>query len=316
MKNRKGLGKGLDALLTGLQPETIETAESTENTLQIDNTVTKSIMIPQQTRSASSENNGFLELTLDQLTPGRYQPRHEVASANLEPLVESIRAQGIIQPIVVRATANNCYEIIAGERRFRAAKLAGLNSVPVIIKDVKDEQAMAMALIENIQREDLNPIEEAMAYDRLVKEFQLTHIQIAEAVGKSRVTITNSMRLLNLEENIKGMLIRREIEAGHAKVLLGLPSQKQNSIAKMIAEKGLSVRETERLITSMSLDIAKKSSKLPSPPLDPDIRRLQNSLSDKLGASVLLQHSQQGKGKLVIHYNSLDELEGILEHIK
>lgn len=316
MKNRKGLGKGLDALLTGLQPETIETVESTENTLQTDKTVTKSSMSAQQLQPQFSASNGYLNMNLDQLTPGRYQPRHEAASANLEPLVESIRSQGIIQPIVVRAIANNRYEIIAGERRFRAAKLAGLNSVPVIIKDVKDEQAMAMALIENIQREDLNPIEEAMAFDRLAKEFQLTHIQIAEAVGKSRVTITNSMRLLNLEENIKGMLIRKEIEAGHAKVLLGLSSQKQNSIAKMIAEKGLSVRETERLVTSLSLDLAKKTSKASNPPLDPDIRRLQDSLSDKLGASVLLQHSQQGKGKLVIHYNSLDELEGILEHIQ
>lgn len=293
MKNKKGLGKGLDALLVGLREEELA---------------------PQEMRE--QDQKGFLELDLKLLTRGRYQPRHEIVAESLDSLVESIRSQGVIQPIVVRPLLGDRYEIIAGERRFTAAKLAGLSTVPVIIRDVKDENALAMALIENIQREDLNPIEEAIAFDRLAKEFNLTHVQVATALGKSRVAVTNSLRLLNLAEDIKQMLVRREIEAGHAKVLLSLRSEQQSKIARLVAEKGLSVRETERMVAELLADHSQSSAKLLRRPLDPDIRRLQNSLSDKLGAAVMIQHGQQGKGKIVIQYNNLDELDGILEHIQ
>ncbi len=303
MKSKKGLGRGLDALLIGLRAEVAET-EYDEAEQEKDH------------QKLESEQKGFLEIPISQLKPGRYQPRQEVLSANLESLAESIRAQGIIQPIVVRPLKDNQYEIIAGERRFRAAELAGLTAVPVIIKDVKDENVMAMALIENIQRENLNPIEEAIAYERLAKEFNLTHVQVAEAVGKSRTTVTNSLRLLSLGEDIKSMLMRGEIEVGHAKVILSLRAHQQTQIAQTVCQKGLSVRETERLVADLLEDKSDSLPKIQQRPLDPDIRRLQNNLSDKLGATVLIQHGQQGKGKIVVQYNSLDELEGILEHIK
>jgi ParB family chromosome partitioning protein len=292
MKSKKGLGKGLDALLIGLQEEKTLPASTEEN------------------------QNGFLEIPIQQLTAGKYQPRHEVLSSNLEPLMESIRAQGIIQPIIVRPLSDNRYEIIAGERRFRAAELLGLTSVPVIVKEVKDEHAIAMALIENIQREDLNPIEEAIAFERLAKEFNLTHIQVAETLGKSRTTITNSIRLLSLGDDIKKMLVRKEIEVGHAKVLLSLRTEQQRQIAQKIVQKGLSVRETERLVAELADEKSSRSPNMQGRSLDPDIRRLQNNLSDKLGAMVLIQHGQHGKGKILIQYNNLDELEGILEHIQ
>lgn len=292
MKSKKGLGKGLDALLVGLQEAPVISNESEEL------------------------NKAFLEIPTSHLVAGKYQPRSDVMSANLDPLVESIRQQGIIQPILVRPLNNNRYEIIAGERRFRAAELAGLTTVPVIIKEVNDESAIAMALIENIQREDLNPIEEAIAYERLAKEFNLTHIQVAEAVGKSRATVTNSLRLLSLGEDIKKMLVQKEIEVGHAKVMLSLRAQQQTTLAKEVFHKGLSVRETERLVAELLQDNPKKPPKMQRRPMDPDISRLQNSLSDKLGAAVIIQHGQLGKGKIVIQYNNLDELEGILEHIQ
>lgn len=291
MKSKKGLGKGLDALLMGLQEEVV-VANGNE-----------------------AEPTGFLELSLSQLMPGRYQPRQEVSSSNLEPLMESIRSQGIIQPIIVRSLNNNRYEIIAGERRFRAAELLGLTSIPVIIKEVNDEKAIAMALIENIQREDLNPIEEALALERLAKEFNLTHIQVAETVGKSRTAVTNSLRLLNLGEDLKKMLIQKEIEVGHAKALLSLRAEQQSHVAQMVFQKGLSVRETERLVLDLLTKAEDKPSKFKRS-IDPDIRRLQDNLGDKLAAEVLIQHAQNGKGKIVIYYNTLDELEGILEHFQ
>jgi ParB family chromosome partitioning protein len=288
MATKKGLGRGLEALLKAA---------------------------PRENHPIKEELTGYLELPILDLGPGRYQPRREILKEELDPLADSIRSQGIIQPIVVRKESNGAYEIIAGERRWRAAQLAGLDKVPVIIKQVSDESAMAMALIENIQREDLNPLEESLAYERLVKEFNLTHIQIAEMVGKSRVTITNSLRLLTLCEDVKLFLERGEIEVGHAKVLLGLRGQNQSQIARIVVAKGLSVRDTERLIVKFS-EGRSSDSAFKKQTLDPDIRLLQDSLSEKLGANVQITHRQQGKGKMVIQYNSLDELEGILDHIR
>lgn len=259
------------------------------------------------------KQNGILELALDSLRPGRYQPRREINSADLENLANSIRAQGVLQPIVVREIGKNQYEIIAGERRFRASQLIGLTTIPAIIKNVPDEAAMAIALIENIQRENLNALEEAVALERLTKEFGLTHVQVAEAVGKSRVTVTNLLRLLTLVDDVKILLEKGEIEAGHAKVLLGLRGDKQSQVARMVVSKGLSVRETERLVARMAEEAPEKASRRQS--IDPNIRRLQIALSETLGAVVEIAHSGAGKGKLVIHYNNLDELDGILAHI-
>jgi len=252
-------------------------------------------------------------LKLENLKPGKYQPRKEIQPADLESLADSIRVQGIIQPIVVRKLDKQFYEIIAGERRWRAAKLAGLTEIPVIIKEVPDEAAMAIALIENIQRQDLNVLEEAIALERLAKEFGLTHIQVAEAVGKSRTGITNLLRLLTLNEDVKMLLDRGEIEAGHAKVLLTLKGTEQSNIARIVVAKNLSVRETESLINAQKNIPGQEITKRP---VDPDIRRLQSSLADKLGAAVKILYNQKGRGKIIIKYTSLDELEGILEHIQ
>ena len=293
MSAKRGLGKGLDALLMG-------TKTPTEPSL-----TAEPIQQPTQ--------GGLLELSITSLVPGRYQPRREMQANELEALAESIRAQGIIQPLIVRPFEKNTYEIIAGERRWRAAQLAGLEKVPVVVKNVGDEAAMVMALIENIQRADLNPLEEALAFDRLAKEFGLTHIQVAEAVGKSRTVITNSLRLLTLSDDVKLYLEQREIEVGHAKVLLGLRGHLQSKIARLVVQKGLSVRETERLVGQAAEGSSEGNSTKRF--VDPDIRQLQQNLSDKLGARLEIAHSQQGKGKIVIHYNNLDELDGILGHI-
>jgi ParB family chromosome partitioning protein len=263
----------------------------------------------------SSETNqtGVLELELTKLKPGKYQPRRHMSQVELQTLADSIRSQGVIQPVLVRSLGAGNYEIIAGERRWRAAQLAGLNTIPVVVKEVPDEKAMVMALIENIQRENLNPIEEAHALERLAKEFELTHVQVAEAIGKSRTTVTNLLRLLVLADEVKRSLEKGELEMGHAKVLLGLRSHEQNQVAKTVIAKGLSVRETERLVANLLESDPAKPRRAQS--IDPNIRKLQNSLSEKLGAVVEIQHGQQGKGKLVVQYNSLDELEGILDHI-
>lgn len=270
---------------------------------------------PLSSNKISSHETGgnLLEIALLNLRPGRYQPRQEIHQTELEMLADSIRAQGILQPIVVRPLSKNQYEIIAGERRFQAAKLVPLEKIPAIIKEVSDQEALAIALIENIQRENLNPLEEALALERLAKEFSLTHIQVADAIGKSRATVSNLLRLLTLTEDVKAMLARGDIEMGHAKVLLALRGSMQAQVARQIIEKKFSVRETERVVSRL-LDENKPVSKKTT--LDPDIRRLQESLAEKLGASVQIMHGNHGKGKLVINYNSLEELDGILEHIK
>ena len=264
---------------------------------------------------SSSRNPTQQSLSITQLRPGKFQPRQQFDDTRLQELADSIREKGILQPVLVRPLAGEegQFEIIAGERRWRAAQLAGLDEVPVVIRNVPDEAAIAMALIENIQREDLNPLEEAVALQRLINEFSMTHQQAAEAVGRSRAAVSNLLRLQELNDDVKRLLQKGELEMGHARALLGLSGGQQSETAHSVAKRGLSVRETERLVQSLTKDKPKKSM---GNQLDPDIRRFQDELSDLLGAKVDIQHSQKGKGKLTIHYNNLDELDGILKHIK
>lgn len=309
---KRGLGKSLNALLFDPLSN-----EDEIDTSKLDKEADNSALAAEQ----STPKKVIETLEVHQLQPGKYQPRREINPVDLEPLADSIRAQGVIQPVVVRPLSTKekgfegKYEIIAGERRWRAAQLAGLSAVPVVIRDVSDQIAMAMALIENIQREDLNPLEEACAFERLAKEFSLTHGQVAEMVGKSRTTITNSLRLLTLGEDLKLWLERGDLEVGHAKVLLTLKDPLQTQIARTVVEKGLSVRETERMVVNLQNGHSENAGFRKSKNIDPDIVRLQNSLSDKLGATTQIVHSNQGKGKIVIHYNSLDELDGVLTHL-
>lgn len=255
------------------------------------------------------------ELALTQLQAGRYQPRQQMDDEALAELAASIQSQGVIQPLVVRPISDQKYEIIAGERRFRASKLAGLTHVPVIVRDVNDHAALAMALIENIQREDLNPMEEALSLKRLMDEFELSHEEVAKVVGKSRSTVTNLLRLLNLNPEVKLLLERGQLDLGHAKVLLGISGELQTHIAKQTALSGWTVRETEEAIRK-ALAGSVTSSVSKSLVQDPNILRLEQDLADRLAAKVVLKHEPSGKGRLVIQYNSLDELDGILAHIR
>ncbi|MGM0595068.1 MAG: ParB/RepB/Spo0J family partition protein, partial [Pseudomonadota bacterium] len=249
------------------------------------------------------------------LQRGAYQPRIDMHPDTLEELADSIRAQGVVQPIVVRPIPGDRFEIIAGERRWRAAQLAGLHDIPAVVRDVADQAAMAMALIENIQREELNPMEESMALHRLIEEFGLTHQQTADAVGRSRASVSNLLRLLSLSDEVKRMLENGDLEMGHARALLALKAEQQSQVARSVVGKGLSVRETERLV-KRTLENPDGKAKKPEQTVDPDIRRLEQDLAEKIGAKVAIQHGAKGKGKLVIQYNSLDELDGVLEHIK
>ena len=287
---KRGLGRGLDALLSSAQSGT-----------------------PTEKRGDTSPPQA---LPVDLIQRGRFQPRRDFNPESLQELADSIAAQGVIQPIVVRPVDGGRYEIIAGERRWRASQQAGLDEIPVVIHDVSEQTAMAMGLIENIQREDLNPLEEAGALHRLLNEFELTHQQVAQAVGKSRTTVTNMLRLLELTDDVKRMMEQRRLEMGHARALLGLKGRTQSDIARKVANQGLSVRETERLVRRLQgeepgTEQAKKAKKD-----DPNVKRLEDDLTQKLGARVNIQQGNKGKGKLVIAYNSLDELDGILDHIK
>jgi ParB family transcriptional regulator, chromosome partitioning protein len=262
-------------------------------------------------------------LPLDLLQRGKYQPRTDMRPESLQELADSIKAQGVVQPIVVRpvgtpaAGESQRYEIIAGERRWRAAQLAGLGEIPAVIRHIPDEAAIAVALIENIQREDLNPLEEARALERLISEFELTHQEAADAVGRSRATVTNLLRLLELAPEVCERLERREIEMGHARALLALPNRRQQSeIATVVATKGHSVRDTEALVRRMLGGTTAAATEGKDAARDPNVQRLEQELADKLGAKVAIQHSTGGKGKLVVSYNSLDELDGILAHIQ
>ncbi|MFO1468427.1 MAG: ParB/RepB/Spo0J family partition protein [Steroidobacteraceae bacterium] len=260
-------------------------------------------------------------LPLDLLQRGKYQPRSDMRTESLAELADSIKAQGIVQPILVRPVGrpqlgeSQRYEIIAGERRWRAAQMAGLTEIPAVVREVPDEAAVAMALIENIQRENLNPLEEARALTRLIDEFGLTHQAAAEAVGRSRAAVSNLLRLMELADEVKALVEQRSIEMGHARALLGLTSRRQQvEVAHLVAKKSLSVRETEALVRRLLSPAAGETRAVPE--VDPDIRRLELELADKLGAKVAFQHGASGRGKLVVSYNSLDELEGILAHIQ
>jgi ParB family chromosome partitioning protein len=231
----------------------------------------------------------------------------------LQELADSIKAQGIMQPIIVRLLADDRYEIIAGERRWRAAQMAGLETIPAIIREINDDTAIAMALIENIQREDLNPMEQATAMHRFIEEFALTHQQIAEAVGKARATVTNLLRLMSLPREVKTLLEHGDLEMGHARALLSLPEQQQIDSARLVVAKGLSVRQTEALVRSL---LAANEKPADDKTIDPNVAQLQQSLADKLGAAVQIDYNKKGQGRLVIRYNSFEELDGILAHIQ
>ena len=252
-------------------------------------------------------------LPVEYLQRGKYQPRRDMDQDALEELAESIRQQGIMQPIIVRTISNNKFEIIAGERRWRAAQLAGLDKVPTIIREVEDNAAVAMALIENIQRENLNSMEEAIALQRLQEEFSLTQAEVAEAVGKSRSTVTNLLRLIQLTDEVKLMLEHGDLEMGHGRAMLALRPEQQIQAARLVESKSLSVRQTEALVRKLLEDQKEKPTKGVS--VSKDVERLEEDLSEKIGASVCISYTSKGKGKLTIKYNSLDELDGILKHI-
>ena len=291
MSPKKRLGRGLDALLSKPVAET------------------GAVM-------GGHGDDSLRQLPVDLLQRGQYQPRADIRQDTLEDLASSIKAQGVVQPIVARPIGNNRYEIVAGERRWRAAQMAGLEEIPAVVKEISDEAAIAMALIENIQREDLNPLEEARALDRLIREFDLTHADAAKAVGRSRAAVSNLLRLQELSDKVKPMLESRQLEMGHARALLGITNAVQQfDAARQVVKKRLSVRETERLVKNM---VEKPAAKKPKSTAakSADIRRLEQDVSEKLGAKVSLNHTQKGAGKLVISYNSLDELDGILKHIK
>ena len=272
--------------------------------------------------STPPKGEELVKLPIDLLQRGRYQPRSDMRPDTLQELADSIRAQGVVQPIVVRPIGvpamgeSQRYEIIAGERRWRAAQMAGLTEIPAVIRRIPDEAAIAVALIENIQRENLNPIEEARALQRLIAEFQMTHQQAADAVGRSRAAVSNLLRLLELAPEVCELVEKRELEMGHARALLALTNRRQQvEVATLVAKKGMSVRETEALVRRMLQPSGKKDGGEPSG-RDPNVARLEQEISDKLGAKVAIQHSASGKGKLVVTYNSLDELDGILAHIR
>ena len=295
---KRGLGRGLDALLGSAKRQERPAPEL------------KAVPVPEVVDTPA--DGSLRALPVDVIQRGEYQPRVDMHQESLQDLADSISAQGVVQPIVVRSVGENRYEIIAGERRWRAAQMAGLHEIPAVVREVDDRSAIAIALIENIQRENLNPLEEARALERLIKEFELTHEQAAEAVGRSRAAVSNILRLLDLDDSVKGMLERGEIEMGHARALLALEGAKQIEAARQVISRGLSVRATEGLIRQLQ---QKRTTKSSVKPRDPDIQKLETSLADKLGAHVLLRQGKGGKGKLEISYNSLDELDGILEHI-
>ena len=278
---------------------------------------------PAAANGAPPPGEQLARLPVELLERGRYQPRTDLRNDTLNELADSIRQRGVIQPIVVRpivsAGAEQRYEIIAGERRWRAAQLAGLTEIPAIIREIPDEAAVAMALIENIQREDLNPLEEARAFQRLIGEFALTHQQVADAVGRSRVAVTNLLRLMDLAPEVGRLVERRELDMGHARALLGLENhRKQTELALLVVKKGLSVRETEALVRRLNSPADRPAPEGTGGPQgrDPNVMRLEGELADKLGAQVQIQHTASGKGKLVVAYNSLNELDGILSHIQ
>ncbi len=290
----KGLGRGLDALLSTSRSAAPDAVNSDGQP------------------SSVSLDGSLRHIPIEFLQPGKYQPRKDMSPDALEELSTSIKAQGIIQPIVVRSVGENKYEIIAGERRWRASQMAKLHEVPCLIKEVPDEAAVAIALIENIQREDLNAMEEAQALDRLMKEFELTHQEVAQAVGKSRTTVTNLLRLNSLTDEVKKLLEYGDIEMGHARTLLALSGETQVEAGKHVAGKSLSVRETENYVRKL----LNPSPEAVAKQVDPDVARLQTDLAEKIGAHVKINANKQGKGKVVIDFTDLEQLDGILGFFK
>jgi len=291
---KHGLGRGLDALLGAAASRPAS---------------------PGATHAMPAVEDRILrQLPVDLIQRGKYQPRKDIDPESLQELADSIKAQGVMQPIVVRPISDHRYEIIAGERRWRAAQLAGLDEIPALVRDVADKAAIAMSLIENIQREDLNPIEEAAALLRLQQEFELTQQEVADAVGKSRSTVANLLRLMSLQADVRRLVEHGDLEMGHARALLGLDATRQSQAARSVVARGLSVRQTEALVRHL----LERKDAAPATPrsIDPNIRQLQDDLSRRLGTRVEIRHGAGGKGKLVLAYNSLDELDGILSHIK
>ncbi len=306
MARKRGLGRGLDALLGGASASTQKKAQSGKTAAAAAEPV------------QSAPDGVLAKIAVDMIQRGKYQPRTNMHQESLDELADSIREQGVVQPIVIRPIGKDQYEIIAGERRWRAAQIAGLQEIPCVVRQVPDRAAIAMALIENIQRENLNPMEESRALQRLIDEFKMTHQQAAEAVGRSRTGVTNLLRLQELEDKVSKLLEDNKIEMGHARCLLALKGEAQVKAAMQVVKDGLSVRETEQLVRKDNTAAESRSAKKAVAPSqqDPDIRRLEDRLSARLGASVQIQHTPAGKGKLVIKYNSSDELDGILAKIK
>lgn len=302
MSNKKrGLGKGLNELLSATLGTPFASATPHADVHEVEE---------------DAPALALRYLPVDKLTAGAFQPRQHIHHDGLEQLAESIRAQGILQPIVVRIK-KDAFEIIAGERRWRAAQLAGLSTVPVVIRDIPDEAALAVALIENIQRENLNALEEALALKRLSDDLGLTHLQVAEAIGKSRASVTNALRLLTLNNEVQTLLEEGHIEMGHARAILGLKGPLQSEVAQAIVTRGLSVRQTEQWASKLQEGRLSEDEGIKSTSnRDPNIRRLEEDLADKLGANVRIRHGSKGKGMVMIGYHDVDELEGILAHFK
>jgi ParB family chromosome partitioning protein len=298
---RKGLGRGLDALLGSGSKQPGRAIEPL-------NPASMPVAEP------GPKDGKLIDLPVEFIQRGKYQPRRDMHQEALQELAESIKAQGVMQPIVVRPIGDERYEIIAGERRWRATQLAGLGTIPAVIRDVNDQAAIAMALIENIQREDLNPIEEAVSLKRLQDEFELTHQEVADAVGKSRTGVTNLLRLLNLTDEVRILLEHGDLEMGHARCLLSLPSNTQRIIARQVITKGLSVRQAEALVRKTQQETI--AAPVAQPSKNTDIEKLEEGLSAHIGIPVKLHHGAKGAGRLVFNYKSLDELDGILAHLK
>ena len=292
---RRGLGRGLDTLL-----------RNNLNNIDLPS-------VPSDKNNEYPLAESLTHVPIDLIQAGKYQPRRDMQTSALKELADSIKSQGVIQPIVIRPITGEKYEIIAGERRWRATQLAGLDTIPAVIRDIPDESAIAMALIENIQREDLNPIEEALALKQLQDEFELTHQQIAELVGKSRTAVTNLLRLVTLDDEVKKLLEHGDLEMGHARAVLSLAPSEQRLAAQQMVSKGMSVRQAEVLVRRMQQQQAEIA---PQHRADPDTKKLQDSLAEQIGVPVSIEHNAKGKGKLVLKYASLDELEGILVHLQ
>lgn len=299
-RKKKPLGRNLDALLgRSSKPEAATTADTTP---------------------AAQPAQGVRELPLDVIEPGRYQPRSAMDPEKLEALADSIRSQGLVQPVIVRPLAKaGHYELIAGERRWRASRLAGKTTIPAIVREVADEATLALALIENIQREDLNPMEEALALRRLISEFDLTHAQAAKQVGRSRASVSNLLRLIELPESVRDLLDAREIDMGHARALLGLDPDHQADVARQVVNLHLSVRQTEALVQRIKAGESDKAGRKKKGQgqgrVDPNIQAMQQQLSESLCAPVEIRHAATGKGQITIHYTSLDEFEGLSERL-